>query len=74
MIDATVEVVDGARAGTQIVQKSCDFDNGYGYAFQNLIVGERVTLRASKAGYRSQDYQIVTPSGGPPLNFVLVKE
>jgi hypothetical protein len=39
-----------------------------------LIKGERVTLRASKTGYRSQERQIVLSSGGPPFSFVLVKE
>jgi hypothetical protein len=74
LTDATVEVLDGTKAGAKSVQKVCDFDSGVGYSFRDLIVGEGVTLRASRAGYRSQEQQLVTPSGGPPLNFVLVKE
>ena len=71
---ALVEVVEGAKAGSQSLQKECDFDSGIGYQFRDLIIGERVTLRASKPGYRSQDRQIVPSTGGPPFSFDLPKE
>lgn len=72
---ATVEVVDGPQAGLRIIQAFCDFDDGTGYQFREVLpYGQDVTLRGSKPGYRSQDIIITVRNGGGPVTFKLAKE
>ena len=76
---AVVEVLDGARAGARSIhndtcQSPWDYDEGYGYSFQDLTVG-KVLMRASKEGYHSQEMTFYASSESiGRSNFVLTPE
>jgi hypothetical protein len=63
--DATVEVVAGQHAGQRITQTTpCGiWDDGGGFVFDDLTAGLAMTLRASAAGWRT-DEKTVTPHAG----------
>ena len=73
--DAVVEVVDGSRAGAISVQKDCNFDDGLGYEFRDLPGDVTVRMRASKAGFQSQELTFFATTGPAyQSNFRLVAE
>src|SRR6476661_5641876 len=59
---AVVEIIDSSDStliGRQSRQESCDFDDGIGWSFRDFAFGARLSLRASKVGYRTQAREIV---------------
>lgn len=66
-------MIDGARAGEQVIQKECPFGDGSGYEFRDLPPHAHTTIRASADGYRSVEVRTLVTNGGPPLTFVLGK-
>lgn len=70
---ATVQVVQGDRPGEKITQATpCDawgYDGGF--VITGVLSGVPVTLRASAAGYASQDLTVI-PAGGLAQRVVLL--
>jgi hypothetical protein len=77
---ARVEVVDGPRAGSAIVQTACAFwdyteGEGNGYVFHNLPLGTKTTIRATAPGYKPAELQVSAGSSySYNTNIVLTKE
>jgi hypothetical protein len=73
---AQVDIVAGPGAGRTATQTSeCDaWSYVVGYEFKDLPMAAKIKLRASLAGYRSQERELVTQNGGLPIQFSLTKE
>lgn len=78
LVGAVVEVMDGPRAGARFTQTACQgaFDYGDdGYSFRDLPSDVNVRLRASKAGYQSQELTVNATTGAvTQSNFVLAQQ
>jgi hypothetical protein len=67
-----VEIVDGPGIGEKSGQPDgCNAWDYVGYEFRDLPAGATVTLRATASGYQPQDRELVVPSSGEPVQFVL---
>jgi hypothetical protein len=67
------EIIDGPGAGQISRQpEECDAWDYVGFEFDDLPLGDTVTLRASAPGYHPEDRQVVTRNGGAPVQFVLI--
>ena len=62
IVGAVVDIPDSeiqSLIGRRIEQRACDFDNGIGYDFGPVPAGTRVRVRASAAGYQTQQRDII---------------
>ena len=65
ILGAAVEVIAGQGLGQSATQEPCDIWWVGGITFNNLTPGVEMTLRASAAGYVSEEKTVIPTHGSP---------